>query len=86
MRWTPRPRKPATKAALGLAAALGFGLLALAGFQAQADSQTPRALAGLTLAYAVLPVALKAVAIWLMWGFPITKAVHAENRARIEAG
>lgn len=76
----------ATKAALGLAAALGFGLLALAGFQAQADSQTPRALAGLTLAYAVLPVALKAIAIWLMWGFPISKAVHAANRARIEAG
>ncbi len=74
----------ATKAALGLAAALGFGLLALAGFDAQATAQSPDALTGLTLAYAGLPIVLKLVAIWMMWRFPITKAVQAENRARIE--
>jgi Na+/melibiose symporter-like transporter len=72
----------ATKLALALAVGIGFGLLDLAGFAAAADNANGPLLA-LALLYAGLPVALKAVAIALMWRFPLDRAAQADLRAEI---
>jgi Na+/melibiose symporter-like transporter len=69
-----------------LAGAGGAALIALGwiGFSADGGNDAA-ALTGLTLLYALAPIALKAVAIALMWNFPIDATAQAGLRARIEA-
>lgn len=74
----------ATKLATALAA-LGLGAAALFGFDPALAQNTPAALSGLTLLYAGLPVALKLLAIALLWRWPLNRAAQAALRARIEA-
>lgn len=73
----------ATKAALALSG--GFALIALdvAGFEAGAEN-APGALLALAGLYALAPVALKLVAVAMMWRFPLGEAEQRALRARIE--
>lgn len=73
----------ATKLALALAVGLAFPLLGAAGFQAQGAGT--EGLGMLAFLYAGLPVLLKAVAIGLMWNFPIDAAAQARMQADIAA-
>jgi glycoside/pentoside/hexuronide:cation symporter, GPH family len=77
----------ATKLALALAGGVGLGVLALAGFEAQAlpGNQPPAAQGALVALYCAVPIALKLVAIAMMRSFPITAARQREIRAGISA-
>lgn len=68
-----------------LAASGGAALIALdlIGFSAQGGN-SPGALMGLSLLYGAAPVVLKAVAIALMWNFPLDAVQQAGLRDRIE--
>jgi Na+/melibiose symporter-like transporter len=74
----------AQKAGAALSAGLAFGLLDLAGFQAEGANGHMQilVLAGL---YCLLPVALKLAAIALVWRFPIDRAEQARIRAALAA-
>ena len=61
---------------LALAVGLAFPLLDLAGFAAEGSGDG--GLAMLVALYALVPVALKLVAIALMWNFPLDAGAHAE--------
>lgn len=74
----------ATKASLALGVGLAFPLLAGVGFDAQKVNE-PSALLTLSLLYGGLPVVLKALAIGLMWNFPLDEARQIELRRRIES-
>jgi GPH family glycoside/pentoside/hexuronide:cation symporter len=69
----------ATKIALGMAGGVGFGLVGIAGYDPALTDQPAAVGPALTLAYAVLPLALKAVSIALMWRFPLD-ALELERR------
>uniref|UniRef100_UPI003BACCDF9 MFS transporter n=1 Tax=Stappia sp. TaxID=1870903 RepID=UPI003BACCDF9 len=71
----------ATKLALALAVGLAFPLLDLAGFEAEGTGED--GLGVLVALYSLLPVALKLVAIALMWRFPLDKAAHDRLVANI---
>ncbi|GMG84728.1 MFS transporter [Paralimibaculum aggregatum] len=70
----------ATKAALALSSGTALILLGAAGFvpTAAVGASPPEAMAALTWLYAGVPIALKLVAIGLMWRFPL-------DRDRLEA-
>ena len=74
----------ATKLALALAVGAAFPLLELAGFRADAGGNTASALLALALLYGAAPVAFKAVAIALMWRFPLDEAAQSALRRRIQ--
>lgn len=74
----------ATKAALALAGGAALIALQLSGFVA-GGANTPEALRALALLYAGAPVALKLLAVVLMWNFPLSREIHDSLRARIEA-
>lgn len=73
----------ATKAALALGVGIAFPILAFAGFDAQSTNDDT-ALWTLSLLYGGLPVALKVIAIGLMWNFPLDEARQIELRHKIE--
>jgi len=79
-----------TKMSFALAA-LSFPLLEAQGFNASAldaagkSGNSPEALMLLTALYAMVPVGLKAVALFLVWSFPLGRAEQAEIRRQIEA-
>lgn len=73
----------ATKAALALSGGAALILLDAVGFDAGGENSAG-ALGTLVYLYALAPVALKLVAIALMWNFPITAAEHDRLRAEIE--
>ena len=75
----------AQKFALAAAGGAALILLDVMGFRADGPNDAA-ALAGLTALYALAPIALKAVAIALMWNFPLDRAAQETLRARIEAG
>jgi Na+/melibiose symporter-like transporter len=81
----------ATKLAFALAA-LSLPLLSAAGFDATAFDAAGKtangqdALFALMLLYAVVPVALKSLAIALVWNFPLDAARQHEVRSKIEGG
>lgn len=75
----------ATKLALAAAVGIAFPVLALAGFDPASGQRSETGLMTLGLLYGGLPVALKLVAIALMWRFPLDEASQAELRAKIEA-
>lgn len=71
----------ATKLALALAIGIGFPLLSAAGFDAAEPARsTASGLGALSALYALAPVALKAIAIVMMWNYPLTKARLLELR------
>ncbi|MDN2565985.1 MFS transporter [Aquibium sp. A9E412] len=75
-----------TKLSLALGVGIAFPLIGLAGFAAGAGADNPPgALLALAATYAWLPVALKLVAVALMWRFPLDRAAQTRLRARIEA-
>ncbi|MEM6440415.1 MAG: MFS transporter, partial [Pseudomonadota bacterium] len=77
----------ATKAAQALAAGLALGLLSWVGFDAtQVGGNDPAALTTLAWLYAGAPVALKLIAVALMWNFPLDETAQAAARARLERG
>ncbi len=79
----------ATKAALAISGGLALIALDLVGFE-PAAANTPLALGALVGLYAGAPVALKLVAVAMMWRFPLDRAaqegLQAEIAARVEAG
>jgi Na+/melibiose symporter-like transporter len=74
----------AQKAGNAFAAGLGLGLLSLAGFSAS-GANGPAQIRALAMLYCLLPIALKCVAIALVWKFPIDRAEQARIRAGIAA-
>jgi Na+/melibiose symporter-like transporter len=75
----------ATKLALALAVGAAFPLLALAGFEANgANGPTP--LLALAALYALVPVAIKLGAVWLVQGYDLDATRQAELRTRIAQG
>ncbi|MEM9097245.1 MAG: MFS transporter [Pseudomonadota bacterium] len=70
----------ATKAALAISSGLGFIALGWAGFEAM-EGNTETALITLSILYAGVPVALKLIAIALMWNFPLDRSALGENSA-----
>ncbi|GLK57594.1 Na+/melibiose symporter-like transporter [Methylopila capsulata] len=75
----------ATKLALAAAVGLAFPVLAATGFDPAAGLREPLGLTTLAWLYGGLPVALKLLAVGLMWNFPLDEASQKELRARIEA-
>ncbi|MEM9011610.1 MAG: MFS transporter [Pseudomonadota bacterium] len=73
----------ATKAALALAGGAALIAAGFVGFDPSVEN-TEEALFGLAALYALAPVALKLVAVAMMWGFPHDAARQAEVRAEIE--
>jgi Na+/melibiose symporter-like transporter len=74
----------AQKLALAAAGGIALILLDLIGFRAEGPNG-PAQLQGLVALYAAAPIALKALAVALMWRFPLDRAAQAALRARIEA-
>ena len=73
----------ATKAALALSGGAALIILDLAGFRS-GESNDGAALSTLAALYALAPAALKLVAVWLMWRFPLDEAKQQSLRAEIE--
>jgi Na+/melibiose symporter-like transporter len=76
----------ATKVPLAVAVGIAFPALALAGFDAEADSQSAGALLALAALYALLPCAIKLLSIWLLRGYPIDAAEQARIKRRLSEG
>jgi glycoside/pentoside/hexuronide:cation symporter, GPH family len=74
----------ATKLALALAVGIAFPLLAISGYDPGAGIRTDLGLKVLGLLYAAVPVALKLVAIAIMWDFPLTAERQEALREAIE--
>lgn len=75
-----------TKMSLALGVGIAFPVLGAFGFNpAPGAANTPAALLALAIVYAWVPVALKIIAIGLMWNFPLGKAEQAGLRQQIEA-
>lgn len=74
----------ATKAALAISGGLALIALDVAGFEAGSEN-APGALVVLAGLYALAPVALKLVAVALMWRFPLGEDEQKMLRARVEA-
>ena len=72
-----------TKLALALAVGIAFPLLDIAGF-ADGEANDSEALWTLIGLYSLAPVIFKAVAIVLMWRYPITAERQAETKRRID--
>jgi Na+/melibiose symporter-like transporter len=70
----------------GMAAAIGIALplVAWLGFD-PAITNSPRALEGLLLVFALGPALAHAVSAWLIDGFPLDEATHADIRAALAA-
>lgn len=75
----------ATKASSALTAGLALAVLGLAGFNETGESPA-EALLALSLLYAAAPIALKLIAVAIMWRFPLDRAAQEELQRRIEAG
>ncbi|ANG63718.1 hypothetical protein A8C75_15340 [Marinobacterium aestuarii] len=71
----------ATKLALGLSAGCAFVLLGAGGFDAAASGAQPLWL--LALLYALVPCTCKAIAIALLWNFPLSQRRHQAIQRRL---
>ena len=74
----------AQKAGNALSAGIAFGLLDLAGFNAEGDNAAAQ-IEALVVLYCLLPVALKLGAVALVWNFPIDAPEQARIRAALLA-
>lgn len=75
----------ATKVPLALAVGIAFPLLALAGFEEAAASQSAGTLLALAALYSLLPCAIKLLSIWLLRGYPIDAAEQRRIQAELRA-
>lgn len=73
----------ATKLALALAVGIAFPTLSAFGLDPGAGQRSVAGLTALALLYAALPVALKLVAVALMWRFPIDRGAQETASAKI---
>lgn len=73
----------ATKLALALSVGFAFGILALAGFDAQSNENTQFSLTVLTLIYCFVPSIIKISVVAIMWNFPLGKAEQEAMRERV---
>ena len=73
-----------TKAGMAAAVGVALPLVAWLGFNPQGHN-TPEALTGLLLVFALGPAIAHAVSAWLIHGFPIDEARHAEIRRALHA-
>lgn len=73
----------ASKLALAASVGIAFPVLDLLGFDAQAAVNTPQALLGLAVIYALVPVVIKLITVALVWGHPLTERRHASIRRRL---
>jgi len=74
-----------TKLASSLGGWLALQALALVGFDASNGAQnTPEALMGLRVTFAVLPALIFVAAAFVMWSYPITRERQARLRAAID--
>lgn len=71
------------KSLIGVASALGLGLIAVFGFDATADVQTTQAAIGITFAFAVLPALGLFGAAAIIWRYPLDKRRVAEIQAAL---
>ncbi|MDI7862627.1 MFS transporter [Rhizobiaceae bacterium n13] len=76
----------ATKLSLAGAVGMVFPLLSMVGFEPGDAANGTSALGALAILYAWLPILPKAVAIGLMWNFPIGEVEQQELRRRIADG
>jgi glycoside/pentoside/hexuronide:cation symporter, GPH family len=74
----------ATKLALALAVGIAFPILAMAGYDPGAGIRTETGVLALALLYAAVPVALKLIAVAMMWRFPLDARLQAELRQAID--
>lgn len=74
----------ATKGSLALAVAFALPATSLFGFDPNAPSQTERALFAVAVIYSLVPVVFKAIAIALVWQFPITATRLRAIRQRLD--
>jgi Na+/melibiose symporter-like transporter len=72
-----------TKAAMAAAVGLALPLVAWLGFDPKAAVNTPEALHGLQLVFALGPALAHLVSAVLIMGFPLDAAAHAEVRRRL---
>lgn len=72
------------KLALALAVGGGFAALDLVGFDPTDPTPGPGALLGLAVIYALVPAVLKASAVALVWGHPITARRQRALRRRLD--
>lgn len=73
----------ASKLALAASVGIAFPVLDLLGFDPQAAVNTPQALLGLAVIYALVPVVIKLITVALVWGHPLTERRHASIRRRL---
>ena len=74
----------ATKLALAVAVGVAFPLLAYSGYDPATGLASAGGLQMLGVLYAGVPIALKVLAVALVWNFPVDAASHARLRAEIE--
>ena len=74
----------AAKLSYALAIGIAFPLLELTGFSAAIDTNSDFSLFWLALLYGCPCIVFKLAAIWSMRGYPITEAVHADIREKLE--
>jgi len=74
----------ATKLSLAVAAGFGFVILDWIGLDPTIETQPSIALLALALLYAGIPVILKAIAVAIMWRFPLDQTAQEELRRKIE--
>lgn len=67
-----------------IAVAVALGLLGQVGFQ-QEQAQSEQVLEMIRLITALGPALFLALSVWIAWGYPLTRARHAEIRAQIDA-
>ena len=72
-----------TKAAMAAAVGLALPLVAWLGFDPKAAINTPQALHGLQLVFALGPALAHLVSAVLIMGFPLDATAHAEIRRRL---
>ena len=72
------------KAAIGLAVFVGLQGLEIFGYVPNV-TQTKIVITGITVLYSLLPASLNLVAVFIFQKFPITREVHAEIRAQLDA-
>ncbi len=74
-----------TKLSLGLAVGIAFPLLELYGLSLKSSPKNLESgFTALIIIYSIVPILLKVTAIWLMWGFPLTRHAHTAIHSALE--
>jgi len=74
-----------TKAAIAVGVLLGTAVPALVGFQPSDAVHSATSLLGVRAVYAFAGLPLMIVAVWLLWKYPLTRALQEELRVAIAA-